>query len=153
MFDQEWLEVLARLASAVFIGGAIGINRELHHKPAGLRTHALVALGAAVAAMAVTLVGPAPSPADALGRVIQGVITGVGFLGAGVIMRGNADASIHGLTTAAMVWVTAIFGLACGAGLYKLAATGFALAVIVLLVGGLFERRLHKWMGDNPRDR
>src|SRR5438046_2313006 len=95
-------ETSARLLIAVLFGALIGINRDLHGKPAGLRTHSLVALGAALAVLAsARLAGSGDHQADVVSRVAQGVLTGVGFLGAGGILRDPGDGRVHGLTTAA----------------------------------------------------
>src|SRR3954447_1032948 len=101
---MEMLEVIGRLGAAVLIGAAIGLNRDLHGKPTGVRTLGLVGLGSALAVLAI-----GPSSADDASRIVQGIVTGIGFLGAGVIIR-NADNHIHGLTTAACVWITACIG-------------------------------------------
>jgi putative Mg2+ transporter-C (MgtC) family protein len=97
----DWTDIVSRLGAAMAIGGALGLNRELHNKPTGLRTLGLVGLGSALAVLAV-----ADDPQADISRVIQGVITGVGFLGAGVILHRPADNKVHGLTTAATIWVT-----------------------------------------------
>ncbi len=103
-------EVSLRLVCAVFAGAVIGLNRWFYHKPAGLGTHGLVALGAALACVIATQAKGAD--AGAASRTIQGLVTGVGFIGAGVIMRENRGQHVHGLTTAASVWVSAILGIA-----------------------------------------
>ncbi|GHD62436.1 MgtC/SapB family protein [Jeongeupia chitinilytica] len=144
-------ELFGRLCIAVLIGGLIGINRFLHRKPAGVRTHALVSLGAA---LAVLLVFRLPgADAQAYSRVAQGLITGVGFLGAGVILHHPQKYRIQGLTTAASIWVTAILGMACGAGMGGLALGVMLLALVVINFGGnlerLAERRLHRWREDD----
>ena len=129
-----------RLGGAMLAGAVLGLDREVKRKPAGLRTHALVSLGAAL----VVLVTAAASggSADAISRAIQGVITGIGFLGAGVILHHESERRIEGLTTAASIWVAAGLGMACGAGLLGLAL--FALgAVLLVLVGG---ERVEAWM-------
>ena len=104
-FDSA-LDILLRLLAATVVGGLIGLNREFRHKSAGLRTHALVALGAAVvtALVARSIDGTGIVHFDAISRVIQGIITGIGFLGAGVILRTDNSQVIHGLTTAASIW-------------------------------------------------
>src|SRR5437763_17161902 len=104
--------VLLRLAAAVAIGALIGLDRELRRKPAGLRTLALVALGSAVFVLE-TLDSTHGAYTEGTSRVIQGVVTGVGFLGAGSIMRGAGDESVRGLTTAASIWLAAAMGMAC----------------------------------------
>src|ERR1700730_8883252 len=111
-------EVLLRLSRAAPSGGTLGLNRELHTKPAGLRTHALVALGSALATYLSIEVTTSGKIADmgAVTRVIQGVLTGIGFIGAGVIFRDAGGKEVKGLTTAAEIWVVACLGMACGAG-------------------------------------
>jgi putative Mg2+ transporter-C (MgtC) family protein len=137
---------LLRLGLATVIGGAIGLNRDLHHKPAGLRTHALVGLGSALAVYISIEVTASGKIADlgAVTRVIQGVLTGIGFLGAGVIFREGGDKGVKGLTTAASVWVVACLGMACGAGRWPTLAVGFLITLAVLIFGGPLERTLHR---------
>jgi putative Mg2+ transporter-C (MgtC) family protein len=138
-------ETSIRLLLAVLFGAVIGLNRGLHGKPAGLRTHSLVALGAALAVLAsARLAGDGEHQADVISRVVQGVLTGVGFLGAGVILRDPGDGRVHGLTTAAAIWLTALFGVASGAGAYREVGTGFVLVLLVLLFGGSIERLAHR---------
>ncbi|HWP02816.1 MAG TPA: MgtC/SapB family protein, partial [Gemmatimonadaceae bacterium] len=110
-------ELLIRLGLAVAIGAVLGINRDLRGKPAGLKTHALVALGSSMlTVVSLAVADGATADGNAVSRVIQGIITGIGFLGAGVILRGERGYSVHGLTTAASVWLSACLGIACGAG-------------------------------------
>jgi putative Mg2+ transporter-C (MgtC) family protein len=129
----EWHDMLMRLGAATAVGIALGINRDLSRKPVGMRTLALVALGAAAVSIAAIQFVPNDRP-DALSRVVQGVIqgimAGISFIGAGVIMRGTADVS--GLTTAAIVWLTAALGIACGLGAWMIVAATIALALLVL---------------------
>ena len=146
------MDLLVRLVMATFIGGLIGLNRDLHGKPAGVRTHALVALGSA---LILVVSGYLPGVdgahvADVQSRVIQGVITGVGFLGAGVILHSVNDKRVHGLTTAAAVWVAALFGAGCGTGAFKPVLVAFVLLIIVLTLGGKFEKAIHRRL--HPRD-
>jgi putative Mg2+ transporter-C (MgtC) family protein len=132
-------ETSARLIVAVLFGVVVGLNRELHGKPAGVRTHALVALGAALVVLASERLAGPDQEAAVISRVAQGVITGVGFLGAGVILRDPGEGRVHGLTTAAAIWVTALFGVASGAGAFREVALGFVLVLLVLWVGGPIE--------------
>jgi len=136
----DWPDAVIRLTAAVVIGGAIGVDRELRGKPTGVRTMGIVALGSAL----VVLVSqhPGGSDAAAASRVIQGIITGIGFLGAGVILRNPAGKKVHGLTTAAAIWLTACIGVACGLGAWPVVGTSAALAVIILVVGTPLERVL-----------
>ena len=146
------LSVIAfRLALALGVGAALGINRDLRRKPAGVRTHSLVSIGAALVVMA-ALAMPTATP-DTVSRIVQGLITGIGFLGAGVIIHHEAEARIEGLTTAASIWVAAALGATCGAGLWEIAVGGLCAALVVLIFGGPFERALEHLFraGDGGR--
>lgn len=136
--------ILFRLCIALLCGAIIGLERQLRHKPAGLRTHMLVSLGSAIFTL-IPLSTPGISlSADALSRVIQGIAAGVGFLGAGEILRQSSNESqrteIHGLTSAAAVWVSAALGIAAGCGLWQLGLIGALLTVIVLNFFKTLER-------------
>jgi putative Mg2+ transporter-C (MgtC) family protein len=140
-------ELFARLGSAVLIGCLIGLNRDLHGKPAGVRTHAIVALGSALLTVTSLQLGWLDSSAldhGAVSRVLQGVITGIGFIGAGVILRDEKGQSVRGLTTAASIWLVTCFGMTCGLGLWITALLGLGLALAVLLFGGPLERAVHR---------
>ncbi len=134
-------ELLLRLLTPALFGGAIGWERESLDKPAGLRTHMLVGLGAACFMLVgLTLheqLGTATSNMDPT-RVIQGVVGGIGFLGAGSIIK--AGRSPHGLTTAAGIWTTGGVGAACGAGYFGIAGVTAAVALVVLLIGRVGEK-------------
>jgi putative Mg2+ transporter-C (MgtC) family protein len=125
------LELAKRLLLAALLGGILGLEREWHHKPAGLRTNILIAIGSALfTLMSVDL------SVDGRGdstRVASQIVTGIGFLGAGAIMRNNG--MVQGLTTAATIWVNAAIGVAVGGGEYHLAfiATGVTLLVLIVL--------------------
>ena len=138
-----WLDIVLRLGSAMLIGGAIGLNRDLHHKPTGMRTLGLVALGSTLAVLAV-----AGDPA-AVSRVVQGIITGIGFLGAGVILHRPTGGKVHGLTTAASIWVTAAMGVLCGMGAWPILVVGVSLVLLLLVFGGPFEKWCHKRLGSD----
>jgi putative Mg2+ transporter-C (MgtC) family protein len=130
-------EILARLLLALACGAVIGLNRDLHRKSAGIRTFGLVSVGSAIVALVIIQVSP---DANAVSRVIQGVLTGIGFLGAGVILHQPTSSRVTGLTTAAAVWLTAGLGTACGLGQFPLAFAGLAVAFVILLVGKPIER-------------
>ncbi len=136
----DWPDAVVRLTAATIIGGAIGLDRELHGKPTGVRTMGLVALGSAL----VVLVSQHLDATDASAgsRVIQGVITGIGFLGAGVILRNPGGKRVHGLTTAAACWMTACIGVACGVGAWPLVITSAGLAMLILGFGKPLERAI-----------
>jgi putative Mg2+ transporter-C (MgtC) family protein len=142
-----WREITLRLCSAVLIGALLGLNRELNGKPAGLRTNALVSLGAALLTLISigTAMGHdhAPDP-GAVSRVMQGIITGIGFLGAGVILRDVGGTRVHGITTAATIWLVAVLGIVCGAGIWPVALVGVVLTLVVLVLGRPLEKYLHR---------
>jgi putative Mg2+ transporter-C (MgtC) family protein len=133
--------VLLRLGAAVGVGALIGLDRELRQKPAGIRTLALVALGSAVFVLETIDSGRSPYT-DPTSRVIQGIITGVGFLGAGSIMRNIGEESVRGLTTAASNWLSAAMGIACGLANWPLVVVGGLLGVLVLVITPV-ERVIH----------
>jgi putative Mg2+ transporter-C (MgtC) family protein len=141
-FDSDWIWIASRLAAALVAGAIVGINRDLHRKPAGLRTLALVSTGSALVVMVSLLMSH--GSADAASRVIQGLVTGVGFLGAGVIMHHEPERRVEGLTTAASIWVAAGLGAACGAGLGTVALLALVATMIILVLGGRVERVLER---------
>ena len=154
---DAWLDIVARLALSVVVGAVIGLNRDLHHKQAGVRTNALVSLGAALAVLVVMPPGADDTHRiDAISRVIQGVLTGIGFLGAGLILRDPSSRRVSGLTTAAAVWFAALLGVACGIGAYFAVGIALLLGLGVIAFGGPFERRFRKKddepEGDSERD-
>ena len=124
----QWVEMVLRLLVATALAAVIGYDREVRGKAAGMRTHVMIALGAAAFTLA-SLYGFGGADAS---RVASGVVAGVGFLGAGVIFRAGTGSSVAGLTTAASIWVTAGVGLAAGCGLYVLAVAVALLALLVL---------------------
>jgi putative Mg2+ transporter-C (MgtC) family protein len=136
---MDIIEIFVRAGAAVLAGAALGLNRDLHGKPTGIRTLALVGLGSAVAVMAIS----DSHDVSAVSRVIQGILTGIGFLGAGVIIRNNEGRQIHGLTTAACAWLTACIGVTCGTGEWRIMLASVFLAFLVLIVGGPLEKALH----------
>lgn len=141
--DTDTIDVVLRLLAAALVGGLIGLNRDLANKPIGTRTLSLVALGAAVVTVAgIRVEGMAENP-DALSRVVQGIIQGVmagiSFIGAGVILRNHQARDVEGLTTAATVWVTAALGIACGLAAWEVVGIGLAVALVVLFAVKLIE--------------
>jgi putative Mg2+ transporter-C (MgtC) family protein len=137
-------EIILRLGGATLIGAAIGLNRDLRGKPIGVRTLGLVGLASAIAVLAVAPDGGAGAGFDPASRVIQGVLTGIGFLGAGVIVRRDIGKEVHGLTSAACAWTTACLGLVCGLAAWPIVATGVVLVFLLLIFGGPFERMSHR---------
>lgn len=145
-----------RLVIALLFGCIIGIERNLHGKPTGMKTLGLVALGSALVAMASMEFAPLDGQYshDALSRAIQGVITGIGFLGAGVIVFNNESSKVKGLTTAASIWVTAGIGIVCGMGAWRIAGIGLILVMLLFFLGHPLERMLHRrWLGKSEKER
>jgi putative Mg2+ transporter-C (MgtC) family protein len=125
----EVTQIVVRLLLAALLGGLLGLQRELVGKAAGIRTHMLVAMGTAFFVLVPYQAG---MPLVDLGRVLQGIITGIGFLGAGAILKLSEQKQIHGLTTAAGLWLTAAVGIAAGMGREASAILGTGLAFIIL---------------------
>jgi putative Mg2+ transporter-C (MgtC) family protein len=143
---MSWQEILLRLAAAAVIGSVIGVNREIHHKSAGFRTIAIVCVGTALA----VLVAPMGGDNASASRVFQGVVTGIGFLGAGVIVHHTQQTqpeTVEGLTTAASIWTAASLGAACGLGDWAPALIGGVLIVGLLAIGGRVETAVRKRFG------
>jgi putative Mg2+ transporter-C (MgtC) family protein len=147
LIDRHRLAVvLVRVVAATVLGAIVGIEREKAGKPAGLRTHMLVSLGTAVVVLACAGSG---MDADGLSRVIQGIVTGIGFIGAGSILKLSEQRDIQGLTTAAGLWMTAAIGVAVGLGSLGLALIGTLFTLIILALAGLAESRSEK--GSTPK--
>ncbi|HEX8147624.1 MAG TPA: MgtC/SapB family protein [Pyrinomonadaceae bacterium] len=130
--------VLIRLLAATVLGAVIGFQRERAGKPAGLRTHMLVTTGTAVFVLACSGVGMS---LDGLSRVIQGVVTGIGFIGAGSILKLDRERNVQGLTTAAGVWLTAAVGVAVGLGSLGVALLSAVFTLAILSFAKRFEPR------------
>jgi len=147
----EMLGVGLRLLTALFVGAAVGLQRQITHHPAGFRTHILVALGSALLVISGSQSGM--SAAD-LSRIIQGIVTGIGFLGGGAILKLTTEQEIRGLTTAAGIWMTAATGIAAGLG--RIITALIALVLTLIVLGGLIkvEKRFdppeHKGQGTAP---
>ena len=133
---QQLVRVIIRLVAAVLLGGIIGYEREKAGKDAGLRTHILVTLGTCVFVLACSGYGMS---SDGLSRVIQGIVTGIGFIGAGSILKLDNERNIQGLTSSAGIWMTAAIGVAVGLGELGLALLASVLTVTVLALFRLVE--------------
>jgi len=136
------VDLLVRLFLAAGLGAAIGVEREMRQKAAGLRTNMLIALGSAVftvVSLEIARTGGTPD------RIAAQIVTGIGFLGAGSILRSGK--SIHGMTTAATIWVNASVGMAAGAGFYTVAIAGTIITLIVLALLPYLEQRLDRFAG------
>ena len=140
--------VLLRLISATLLGSIVGFEREKAGKPAGLRTHILVCLGTAIVVLACS---GSQMNLDGLSRVIQGIVTGIGFIGAGSILKLEGERDIRGLTTAAGLWMTAAIGIAVGLGELGLAVITTALTLIILAVVHVLEIRAEARAGEKPK--
>ncbi len=145
---NDWFGLTVRLIVALFVGAVIGWNRQISGKSAGLRTHMLVSLGAALFSLAPLQVAAGSGSGvgiDALSRAIQGVAAGVGFLGAGEILHHREHPldkpKVKGLTSAAAIWVAAALGLVAGCGLWQLSLLGAGLALLTLST----IKRLERW--------
>ena len=142
--DLDLEDVLVRLLAASAAGGLVGLNRDLADKPIGVRTLSLVSLGSAVVAVSGIQVPGMAENADAMSRVVQGVIQGVmagiSFIGAGVILRNAQLRSVEGLTTAATVWMAAALGIGCGLGAWRTIAIAVPVTLIVLFASGWIDR-------------
>lgn len=129
-------DIILRLGTAVACGGLIGMERDFRNMPTGFRTLALVCLGSCVAVLAAIKAGDS----DGFSRVAQGIVTGIGFLGGGVIVQTGKAKDVKGLTTAAAIWLTAAIGLLCGLGELKIALAVTAMTVVVLLLDLAFQK-------------
>jgi putative Mg2+ transporter-C (MgtC) family protein len=136
------VDLMLRLLLAAGLGAALGLEREYRQKPAGLRTNILIALGAALFTIVSLMAGR--SAGGSTDRIAAQVVTGIGFLGGGAILRGRA--TVHGMTTAATIWVNAAIGMTAGVGAYGMAVAATVITLIVLLVLPFIER----WFENRP---
>lgn len=147
MTELDWPEILLRLGSATLAGSAIGLNRDLHGKPIGLKTLGIVGLSTATVVLLAVQFAEPGKITDAASRVIQGILTGIGFLGAGVIVHESERFRVRGLTSAACTFLAACLGIACGAGQWKIVLAALAFAFVLLTIGRRLERWLHRMLG------
>jgi putative Mg2+ transporter-C (MgtC) family protein len=138
---EQLAHAIIRLTAAALLGAIVGMQRERAGKPAGLRTHMLFCLGTTVFVLACTSVGMST---DGISRVVQGVVTGIGFIGAGSILKLDVERNIQGLTTAAGIWMTSAIGVAVGVGSLGVAMLSTGATVGVLALAGPLERRGEK---------
>ncbi len=138
---NQWARIIIRLVAATLCGALIGINREKLGKPAGLRTHILVTLGTTLFVLACSGYGMS---SDGLSRVIQGIVTGIGFIGAGSILKLDKERDIQGLTTAAGIWMASAIGVTIGLGSLGLALISTVLTLIILTFAGKIEFQMDK---------
>jgi len=144
------MELALRVAAGTLCGVLIGFERARDHKNTGMRTLGLVGLGAALLIAAVQ--HAAAGNLDTAGRVIQGLMAGIGFLGAGVILHGWGDRRAHGMTTAAAIWVTAILGIVAGIGQIGAALAGAVSAFTLLFLGRGVDRSVAERFGSKAND-
>ena len=158
---REWLSWLSveyadqigmtlRLCGATIAGMLIGINRDIHNKPIGMRTLGLVGLGSAIVILSGSVYEGLHFGQDAVSRVVQGIMTGLGFLGAGAILRGRDQMQVQGLTTAATVWIAAGLGVTAGLGAWFITIAGTLVTLFLLTYGTRLERRLIRIFGNKP---
>jgi putative Mg2+ transporter-C (MgtC) family protein len=146
--SRQLVHVMIRMVAATLMGAVVGVQREKAGKPAGLRTHILVCLGTAVFVLASSGVGMSM---EGLSRVVQGVVTGIGFVGAGTILKLNREREIQGLTTAAGIWMTAAIGVAVGLGSLGVALLATGMALIILALSGPLDSFLDRPDPENQR--
>ncbi|BBU28659.1 magnesium transporter [Burkholderia sp. THE68] len=145
-------DAVLRMLTAMLIGCIIGIDRDLHGKPTGMKTLGLVSLGACIATMCAQGFSMTLSADADVSRAVQGIVTGVGFLGAGVILQNPRENRVRGLTTAASIWVTAAVGIVCGLGVWSVAFIAMLMMIALMVIGRVVEKRLlRRWM-NKPED-
>ncbi|WP_245435367.1 MgtC/SapB family protein [Microvirga calopogonii] len=138
-----------RLCGAAVAGMVVGINRDIHNKPIGMRTLGLVALGSAIVILSGSVYQDLHFSQDAVSRVVQGILTGLGFLGAGAILHGRDEMRVHGLTTAATVWIAAGLGVTAGLGAWFITIAGTLITLFMLTFGKRIEDWLVSIFGEN----
>jgi putative Mg2+ transporter-C (MgtC) family protein len=145
----DWPEIVLRLGVATLAGGLIGLNRDLHGKPIGLKTLALVGLATAMVVVLADPSGDTTKISPEASRIMQGILTGIGFLGAGVIVRAEHHFRVRGLTSAACTWLTACVGIACGVGQWRIVVVGLAITIRKSMPSDL----IRGWVPVFPRDK
>ena len=148
-----WLDLFSRMIVATLAGAALGWERSRQDRAImGLRTLSLVGLASCIAVQAVVHGGLPQVNADAAGRVVQGVLSGVGFIGAGAVLHGSGGKQVHGLATAASIWVSAAVGAAAALAVWPLIAGGVFLGLLVLLIGAPLEQRIRDHARHTPAE-
>jgi putative Mg2+ transporter-C (MgtC) family protein len=145
----DQMEMTLRLFGATVAGMVIGINRDIHNKPIGMRTLGLVSLGAAIVILSGSVYEGLHFGQDAVSRVVQGILTGLGFLGAGSILRAKDGTEVQGLTTASTVWIAAALGVTAGLGAWFITIAGTLVTLVLLTYGTRLERRLIRVFGKS----
>jgi len=149
---QFQVDISVRLLAAAGFGAMIGLEREIHGHQAGVRTHMLVSLGSAIFTVLSIYGFPQVAGMGSTdpSRISAQIVTGIGFLGAGAILRTGGN--VHGMTTAAVIWVNAAIGMTVGAGAYRLAIAATVITVVVLSIVGIAERRVEQRLEGQRRD-
>jgi putative Mg2+ transporter-C (MgtC) family protein len=153
-------DALLRLVVAAGLGAAVGVEREVREREAGIRTHLLVSLGSCLFTIVSAygfhefLVGGTNVVRADPTRIAAQIVTGIGFLGAGVIIQNPDQNRVRGLTTAASIWVTAAVGIVCGLGLWSVALAATAILIVLMTAGRVIEKSLHRqWLQKPPAER
>ncbi len=133
-------DIILKIVLAVIIGGLLGAEREYRSKSAGFRTLTLICLGATLFTIFSQYIGGAGNP----DRIASNIVTGIGFVGAGVIFKGDGTSKVNGITTAAMIWVTAALGMGIGAGYLMIVCVAAGLVLVVLFIFSLLENRIDR---------
>ncbi|PVE23154.1 magnesium transporter [Microvirga sp. KLBC 81] len=147
----DQVEIALRLCVAAIAGMAVGLNRDIHNKPIGMRTLGLVALGSAIVILSGSVYEGLHFAQDAVSRVVQGILTGLGFLGAGAILRGKDGMEVQGLTTASTVWIAAALGVTAGLGAWFITLAGTVMTLVLLTFGRVLEDRLIRLFSGKPK--
>ena len=147
----DHVEISLRLLVATVAGMVVGINRDIHNKPIGMRTLGLVALGSAIVILSGSVYEGLHFSQDAVSRVVQGILTGLGFLGAGSILRAKDGTEVQGLTTAATVWIAAGLGVTAGLGAWFITVAGTLVTLFLLTYGTRLEAKLIRVFGKSNR--
>lgn len=147
----DQVEIALRLCVAAIAGMAVGLNRDIHNKPIGMRTLGLVALGSAIVILSGSVYEGLHFAQDAVSRVVQGILTGLGFLGAGAILRGKDGMEVQGLTTASTVWIAAALGVTAGLGAWFITIAGTLMTLVLLTFGKVLEDKLIRLFSGKPK--
>ena len=147
----DQVEISLRLLVATIAGMIVGINRDIHNKPIGMRTLGLVSLGSAIVILSGSVYEGLHFSQDAVSRVVQGILTGLGFLGAGSILRAKDGTEVQGLTTAATVWIAAGLGITAGLGAWFITVAGTLVTLFLLTYATHLEAQLIRFFRKNKR--
>lgn len=147
----DQIEIAMRLVVAAIAGMAVGLNRDIHNKPIGMRTLGLVSIGSAIVILSGSVYEGLHFAQDAVSRVVQGILTGLGFLGAGAIIRGKHGTEVQGLTTASTVWIAASLGITAGLGAWFITVAGTAMTLFLLTFGKDIEEKLIRIFSKQPK--